>query len=347
MPNDEKLEAETTELTAHDLKTVDLESRFMKLKNPIFLVAVPTPKMDHFGVLTLQDDYLHFKPVNPAHCGEFDYEAENEGLAKTNIIEFKVNYNDFSDEEPVVMPMPSMEEDKLDDFPINFSAQLTLFRTGYYSHANESQKKQIDSYRSENLGIATITLKIPNFKVSKVKRNNEEREAIANILFSELMRRKGNLNSKLERKKKTDTFGENTTISVFDIVFETLAPELEEQEGSKLGNADKRLELFKSVYGFKNITSIKEIENMSLFPLNFTFPELEAKVSFEEISNRRGGFVADFTTYDFASEVLQDPSRIISIESAMQIKDKVPSYLCTTVWKKLYSIWDDGDSYKT
>lgn len=263
-------------------------------------------------------------------------------------MEFKISYLDISDEEPVIMPMPSMEEDKLDDFPIHFNCQLTLFKTGYYRSAEDKEKKIIDSFKNEkNFGIATVVLKIPDFDLIGRKRNNDGREGVANMIFSEMMRKKGRFEAEIERKNLKIEEGKDTTISVFDIIYENILPELEEQEGSKIENVDKKIQVLKSIFGYSEIKSVKNIYNQCMFPLEFTFPELGKQISFEEISQRRGGYLQDYTLIDHTKDCFNVPSKILSIEAGNRIKEDLPYYLRNQCMRQLYCLADDGASMRT
>lgn len=320
----------------------------MKTPNPVFMVSVPNKNKDHFGSLTLRKDHIHFRPLNPYLQGEFDY-GPNESLARTHTLEFKLNYFDISDEEPVIMPMPSTEDQKLDDFPINFNCQFTLFRTGNYKFIKKQDDLDfIDSFKKDmHLGIATCVVKIPNFGLTGKKRNNDEREGIANLIFSEMMRKKGQYESEMVRKGVIDTYGVNTSISTFDILYENILPELEEQEGSKIQNVDKKLDTLKRVFGYTEIKSVKNIANQCLFSLDFTFPEIGKQVSMEEIANRRGGFLHDYLLLDQSKEIFNAPSKILSIDSALKVRENIPYYLRGECWRLLYCSSDDGASIVT
>lgn len=334
-------------MTLKDIHEADLESRLRKISIPCFLVSVPNTKEDTLGTLRLFKKYLHFIPLNPYLKGEFKYNGK-EPLAKTDILEFKICYTDISDEEPVIMPMPSTETDKLDDFPINFSCLLTLFRTGYYFYAEDEEKKIIDDFKkNKNLGIATVVLKIPSFDLMAKKRNNDQREGIANQIFSELMRKKGHFEAEIERKGLEYPKGELTTISTFDIIYENIFPELEEQEGSKIDNVDKHILDLKKIFGYTQIKSVKNINNQCLFPLEFTFPELGKQIEMEELISRKGGFLKDYTLLDHTEGVFDIPSKILSLESVGKIKEDFPYYLKTSGWIRLYSMADDGASIRT
>lgn len=82
---------------------------------------------------------MQFVPLDQNRRGVFDY-VFSKDLSENQIVEFRLNYQDINLNEPVVMPVPSEEIDnadtKLDEFPISFNAQFSIFRTGYYGLAN-------------------------------------------------------------------------------------------------------------------------------------------------------------------------------------------------------------------
>lgn len=188
---------ELGQLTKEDIEDFNLQEKLTKLNNPIYFVSFPNPHAstdpheptDHFGILKLWDEYMQFVPLDPTRRGVYDY-VFSKNLAKNKHVEFKLNYADINDEEPVVMPVPSEEidsDDKLDDFPINFNAQFNIFRTGYYGLARKEDQHLIDSFKAESQGIAEVTLKIPNYDLLDRKRNNEAREEYVNSLYSNVM----------------------------------------------------------------------------------------------------------------------------------------------------------------
>jgi len=132
-------------------------------------------EIDHFGILTLWNEYMHFVPLNTNKRGVFDY-VFSKNLKTNKIVEFKLNYSDLNEEEPMVMPIPSEEIedlDKLDEFPINFNAQFHIYKTGYYALASPESQKMINSFKEQKLGIAEVSLKIPNFDLLNNRKNNE------------------------------------------------------------------------------------------------------------------------------------------------------------------------------
>ena len=314
----------------------------MNMSDPRFLVSVPFKDLDIYGVLVFKKEFLHFKPFNPLYCGTFNYD-KNDHLHENTHLEFSVNYADINVDEPIVMPMPSNEPNKLDEFPINFSALLTLYRTGYYKTADD-HKEFINGFRTQRLGIAQINLKVPNYNSRRQKRNNDKREEIANNIHAMILQGSSRQKAQLEANQIPDTKGEFTTISIFDIMYESLIPELEQQDGSKIGNVNKSIDLLKKAYGFKDITNVRQIENQSLFPLEFSFPELGKQISFEELQNRKGGLMADYILPDFSRNILETPSKIISLDAAGQVKKHLPGYLRAQGWRLVYSSWRDGTS---
>ena len=292
---------------------------------------------------------MQFVPLDPTRRGVYDY-VFSKNLAKNKHVEFKVNYSDINDEEPVVMPVPSDEIDdpktKLDEFPINFNAQFNIYRTGYYGLASIEDQKLIDSFKLENLSIAEVTLKIPNYDLLDCKRNNESREEYVNSLYSNVMNKKGRYEAMLLRKKIEPNIEWQTSISTFDIIYEHVLPELELQEGSKLAHCNKSIDKFRKIYGYKQLKRVEDIKNQCLFPLAFTFPELDKPVDLMKLNKRTNGFMNTFVLADHTKQTLETPSRILSIVAAEQIKKVIPSYLRVSVWRRLHTIFEDGISYR-
>lgn len=304
---------------------------------------------DHFGVLKLWDQYLQFIPLDATKSGAFDY-VFDKNLQQNSIIEFNINYDDLNLDEPMIMPLPNSEvqeeEDGFEDYSVNFNIQLNLFKTGYYALAPKDHQILIDSYRQKRVCIAQVTLKIPNSSLSEKRRKNDDKESFANMLQQSIVTKSGRYLEMLQRKQIPPKSEWLTTVSTFDIMYEQILPELELQEGSKLKICEANNKTFEEIFGYKNLLKITDIHNQCLYPLEFTFPELEKPIDFQNLLSRNGGFLNTFVLADHSYQTLNMPSRILSIIAAEKLREYLPSYLKYCIWKRLFATYEDGISMK-
>lgn len=184
--------------------------------------------------------------------------------------------------------------------------------------------------------------------------NTEELNSIIENHRNSLTRKANNIDS-IERERALNS---KTSVAIFDISFENILPELENQEGSKLRNTQKKLGLLKDMLGFVKLTSIKELSNQSMFPIEYTFQELipkrrnslTRKNKFTDFENYQYGF-EDEGEYNalrpYEYEVLTSASCIISTNSAYKLSQNLPGFLKDLKWKCLYSKTIDGSSYNS
>jgi hypothetical protein len=105
-----------------------------------------------------------------------------------------------------------------------------------------------------------------------------------------------------------------TWIPNYDIAFEEIMPELEDQEGSKFENVTNNLHVLKDIFGFKNLHSLYDIRNQSFFTLKGIFPELIRKVRKSEIKT-------NYLKYHkpVKKSILSEPSRIFCDRDAKNV----------------------------
>ena len=101
---------------------------------------------------------------------------------------------------------------------------------------------------------------------------------------------------------------ELTYVRYFDIAYEDIFPDLEQQAQSKLEFVSQRLHMLKDLFGYRKLGSLWDIRNQSFFTLNRCFPELNRRVSAQEIAGKRG--YQSFLIYQ-GGRILSEPSRIV------------------------------------
>ena len=109
---------------------------------------------------------------------------------------------------------------------------------------------------------------------------------------------------------------ELTYVRYFDIAYEDIFPDLEQQAQSKLEFVSQRLHILKDLFGYRKLGSLWDIRNQSFFTLNRCFPELNRRVSAQEIAAKRG--YQSFLIYQ-GGRILSEPSRIIRETDAKSV----------------------------
>lgn len=165
----------------------------------------------------------------------------------------------------------------------------------------------MDSFREKNIALASIHLKMQTHWFNGVRMLDSEGEELAMKLIEAL------------EERARDHFGEDskqlTSVPYYDIAYESIFPDLEEQEGSKIEKVASRLHLLKDLFGLKHLRSIQDIKNQSFFTLQGVFPELNRKVAASEAK------AVDYSTFvkEQRKFVLQEPSRIICDRDAKKV----------------------------
>lgn len=101
---------------------------------------------------------------------------------------------------------------------------------------------------------------------------------------------------------------ELTYVRYFDIAYEDIFPDLEQQAQSKVEFVSERLHILKDLFGYRKLGSVFDISNQSFFSLNKCFPELNRRISSKEIVGKEG--YHSYLLYQ-GGRILQEPSRII------------------------------------
>ena len=188
------------------------------------------------------------------------------------------------------------------------------------------------------MALASIHLKMQTHWFNGAKIKEEEGEELAYNLID-------NINHRVYKCKNEESKG-LTSVPYFDIAFESIFPDLEEQLGSKVANVSSRLHLLKDLFGMKHLRTLHDIKNQSFFTLNGVVPELNRKVSASEVRT------SDYLAYVSLEKkfVLKEPSRIICDRDARkvlcsyQIRNHLPSYLKTHYWQLIFDRFVDGTS---
>lgn len=151
-------------------------------------------------------------------------------------------------------------------------------------------------------------MKVQTHWFNGVKMKDEDGQDLTLHLIEEIEER-------ASKCKQEDESKNLTSVPYFDIAFESIFPDLEDQEGSKIGNVSSRFHLLKDLFGLKSLRTLHDLKNQSFFTLNGVFPELNRKVTAVEAKE------ADYLAYVSYSKnyVLNEPSRIICDRDARKV----------------------------
>lgn len=188
------------------------------------------------------------------------------------------------------------------------------------------------------MALASIHLKMQTHWFNGVRMLDSEGDELVTSLIENIEKKLPNL--------ETDDPKQITTIPFYDIAYEAIFPDLEEQVGSKVAKVTNRLHVLKDLFGLKTLRSIHDIKNQSFFTTTGVFPELNRKVTALEAKK------IDYLHFIRPEKkfILGEPSRIIcdrdakKVYFAHQIQKQLPNYLRTHSWKLIFDRFEDGTS---
>lgn len=197
----------------------------------------------------------------------------------------------------------------------------------------------INSFWQKKVTIASFHIKLRSHWFRGCRKTDSEGEDLVLQLISQIKTK--------VLKFENDYIPQNLTqVPNFDIAFEEIFPELENQEFSKFAHVSANLHILKDLFGFRNLKSLFDIENQSFFTLEAAFPELHRKVRKSEIKIDYLKFSNPVKRY-----ILDEPSRIICDRDAAkvsvcdyQIREVLPNYLKTHSWELAFDRFVDGCS---
>lgn len=172
------------------------------------------------------------------------------------------------------------------------------------------KKELLESYRNRNISLASIHIKLQTHWFNGARMLDSEGDDLAMVLIENLENRA--IKHLHEESKQL------TSVPYYDIAFESIFPDLEEQEGSKFTKVSNRLHLLKDLFGLKHLRNIHDINNQSFFTMEGVFPELNRQVTAVEAESKQTNYLAFIK--QTKNYILREPSRIICDRDAKKVK---------------------------
>lgn len=166
----------------------------------------------------------------------------------------------------------------------------------------------IESFKKKKISVASFHVKLKNHWFDGYRKTDKELEDQVLQMISQIKHKIYKLDEKLPPKNLT-------WIPNYDIAYEEIMPELEEQRGSKFKNVSNNLHKLKDIFGLRNVQSLYDIHNQSFFTLTANFPELLRKVRKSEIKT-------NYLKYHkpVRKRILGEPSRILCDRDATKVR---------------------------
>lgn len=325
-------EMEFHDLTLTDIQKHNLEEKLGDINPQSFFIYYVTTEGDIFGKVSFYDDFIGFRPISLDYCGLYDFSEH--GLEHNQKMELKIDYRDMVCA-PIKIPIPSETPEGL---YISWYIQFELYNVGYNKFYNEFTKKKITDLKKEEKGICTFALKIPGTCLQKKVRDYQEKEDLCDKII-------GLIETKMKNSSTEDKniqHDNETTVPYFNICYGSLF-----EDYRNIEHIDKNFEIIHSQFGLnQKTTSCQQVNNQSLYPLNFEFPSIDKKNI--KISKKANWYHnVDLQNVKKLEFVMEDTSDIIPQRLAKKIRQNLPKLYQHNLWQLQYSRLRDGMSYNT
>ncbi len=205
------------------------------------------------------------------------------------------------------MPKPGRLDLVQPDFEKDIYLQVGVFNCGARQESANERLTMLVKFREDRITVASFHIKFKDYWLTGEEMNDTDKEYLCSTLEKQL--------AGLARTHCLDSESNSITkIPYYDIAFEEIFPELEDQVGSKINRVNKQLHTLRDIFGFKGLRAVTDITNQSFFTLNGVFPELNRQVQATDISGGVKDYLKAANNY-----ILQEPSRIIRDRDALRV----------------------------